>query len=76
MTRTLYLCDGKNCKEPLYCKARKHKSSLCNHTTDPEHAKNGPCRDPWRHPERFIKEVEGKTIYFTEKEDYECSAKK
>lgn len=49
--QVLYLCDQK-----LLCGARctRDKNYMCKHTTDPAHAKNGPCEDPAKHPERFF----------------------
>ena len=67
MTKTCYICDGKACKKALYCRNRNPKNWLCAHTTNSAHAVNGPCPDPWKHPERFEKQVEGKNTWYTEK---------
>ena len=64
--KTLYICNGKACKKPMYCKVKHPDNWLCAHTTDPKCAVNGPCKDPWHHEERFEKEFIGKATYFTE----------
>lgn len=50
-----YICDGKACEDQLWpsCKIPRTEIDHCDHTTNPEHAKNGPCEDPENHPERF-----------------------
>ena len=65
--KTMYICNGKACKDPIYCKVKHPNNWLCAHTTKGRFAKNGPCMDPWNHEERFTKEVEGKETYFVEK---------
>ena len=53
--RVAYLCDGQGCKsEHKSCVFWPEDSSCrCRHTTDPDHAVNGPCEHPEQHPERF-----------------------
>ena len=55
VTSVAYICDGKDCADQLWpsCKITGTKIDHCDHTTNPEHAKNGPCEDPENHPERF-----------------------
>ncbi len=57
----MYICDGNMCgSKAMYCKYR-HKNWLCAHTTDKNHAANGECKDPWNHPERFVREYDKQT---------------
>ena len=56
-----YLCDGMGCKsEHKSCRGFPAKSEYCRHTTDPDHAVNGPCEHPEEHPERFAELEPGK----------------
>ena len=68
-TRVAYICDGKNCPKPVGCKVKNKKKGLCLHTTDPKHAVNGKCRDPWNYPERFEMEKIGNAKFYFEKEE-------
>ena len=60
----IYICDKKkDCADPnkfIPCYP-------CQHTTDPEHALNGVCEDPWNYPERF--ELIGLSQYW-ERDNY------
>ena len=54
--RVAYLCDGQveNCRKTGCALVPEPGPwSECRRTTDPKHAINGPCEDPWNHPERF-----------------------
>lgn len=66
MAKTFYKCNGKLCKDGLYCKVKHKKNWLCAHTTFPQFAVNEPCPDPWNHPERFRREVDGRRVYYVE----------
>ncbi len=63
---TLYLCNN---DDPL-CPVRKQcVPNLflgCTHTSHEAAAVSGPCEDPWRHPDRFIRIVtdDGKTQFW------------
>lgn len=53
-----YICDGHaSCSLRPGCFLREDpvtwSDTVCYHTLDPEHAKNGICPDPENHPERF-----------------------
>ena len=62
-----YLCDRKQkCKE--HC--LNDDNYPCRHTLDPEHALNGICKDPQRHPERFWHMTADEVDIYEEKEDY------
>ena len=51
--KILYLCDrAKECAE--YGSCNSDMPVRCKRTPDPAHAKNGACRDPQNHPERFV----------------------
>ena len=60
--RIAYVCDGAGCGHerkscetlPAGCGGR------CTHTTDPAHAVNGACDDPWNYPGRFAEIAPGK----------------
>ena len=47
-----YSCDGPGCfkREDLVSKS----DWVCRHTTNVEHAVNGPCEAPENYPERFV----------------------
>ena len=52
-----YLCDGhvEKCSKTGCALVPEPKLwGECRRTTDPTHAINGPCMDPWNHPERFM----------------------
>ena len=50
----LYLCDGEGCRSKnKSCKGKPETSEFCMHTTDPDHAVNGPCEYPEQYPDRF-----------------------
>ena len=51
--RVAYLCDGNGCKSAWPSCKNPEFAGMCRHTTDPEHAVNGPCEHPEEHPERF-----------------------
>lgn len=51
--KVVYRCDG---KKPCFWKVTcglVYDEAPCEHTLDPEHAKNGKCKHPERYPERF-----------------------
>lgn len=50
-----YICDGLDkCSGKIGCfRCGLEGFQNCTHTLDPKHAANGPCEDPWNHPERF-----------------------
>jgi len=51
----VYLCNGKegDCIPLNNCRLRSFDGE-CSRTFDERYAKNGPCKDPQNHPERFI----------------------
>ena len=52
---TYYLCNKKKpCANGAGCDKSGLPTGMCNHTSNPEYAINGECKDPWNHPERFI----------------------
>lgn len=57
MSEIVYICDGNYCDNKTWgtpsCKMPGDIMCRCLHTTDPAHAKFGPCEDPENHPERF-----------------------
>lgn len=59
MTRVAYRCNGKNpkCCGSMSCIVNNIDYNpfgcICEHTMKEEYAVNGPCEDPWNHPERF-----------------------
>lgn len=72
MTKTLYLCDGNRpCKESRNCGVMDFIIGSCFHTSHVENAKNGPCDNPEKFPERFFLEKSGNETYYTEKEEEE-----
>lgn len=63
-----YICTGNNPN----CKQHNNGCYDCKHTTDPHYAKNGPCNNPEKYPERFEAEMfdigKGKVVtYYWEK---------
>lgn len=65
MNGTLYLCDGKACESQFkWC-----GEEYCHHTMFEDHAKNGPCKDPENHPERFerIEDSNGDVTFWEKK---------
>ena len=50
-----YICDGlAACSDKVGCfRIAKPGMDYCNHTFTAKHAKNGKCKDPENHPERF-----------------------
>jgi hypothetical protein len=53
----LYLCDRKQkCSSSYYCKTLE-----CMHTTDPNHALNGPCENPEK-SDRFDRWPDGSYV--------------
>lgn len=65
--KILYLCDGlKECYTSPGCALAGYYDGECEHTTDPNHAKNGDVDYPQNHPERFRRvayEGESRVIY-------------
>ena len=62
----VYLCDKqKECKNSRSC------GVFCNHTTDPEHAKNGAVHSPGEAKGRFdeLPIFERNNIFYVERED-------
>lgn len=52
----LYLCNGWNPKcsrSGCFYYFDGPERGPCKHTTNPDYAKNGPCDNPAKHPERF-----------------------
>ena len=52
----LYLCNGKNpncSRTGCYFSFNGPERGPCKRTTVPAYAKNGPCDNPRKHPERF-----------------------
>jgi len=54
-----YICDGHDkCSMKPGCFMRGDlvgaSDQVCRHTTNVEHAVNGPCEDPENDPERFV----------------------
>ena len=54
-----YICDGHDkCSMEPGCFMQEDLVSksdwVCHHTTNVEHAVNGPCKDPENYPERFV----------------------
>ena len=54
-----YICDGYDkCSFEPGCFKREDLISksdwVCHHTTNAEHAANGPCDNPENYPERFV----------------------
>ena len=56
----VYICRGYGmpCYLYPYCIYRgdpvAETDMVCSHTLTPEFAKNGECKDPEKHPERFV----------------------
>ena len=71
MNVTLYLCNHLAC-QPQFGGGRSGLGDLCGckHTQFSDYAKNGPCKDPENHPERFerVEDNNGNVTYW-EKED-------
>lgn len=53
MEGILYLCDRKACLPQFRQCSVWGDKYFCQHTVFEDHAKNGPCKDPENHPERF-----------------------
>ena len=67
-----YICDGyARCALEPGCYMRNDpvcpSDILCRHTTDPDHAKNGICKNPWKHPERFTSFPEFEKLKYYER---------
>ncbi len=57
----VYICG---CDPEMECK-RTACQTDCFHTIKEEYAKNGACKDPWNHPERFeVSEVDDMVQYW------------
>ena len=72
LPRTLYICNRqRGCKKSSWCYYNnKTDEETCKYTSGRVFAKNGPCDDPWNHPERFKKDVfNSDTIVYVEKEN-------
>lgn len=63
-----YLCDGLSyCSDKVGCfRMAKPGMDYCTHTFDKKHAKNGICKNPEKHPERFhqIDLTDSETCYW------------
>ena len=62
----VYLCDKqKECKNSRSC------GVFCNHTTDPDHAKNGTVHSPEETKGRFdeLPVFESNNLFYVERED-------
>lgn len=60
----MYLCDKqKECKNSRSC------GVFCNHTTDPDHAKNGAIKTPAEIAGRFDAVVNDEKIFYFEREN-------
>ena len=65
-----YLCDGNNpkCCGAIGCGVNNPSAAFafCVHTLKEEYAVNGPCADPWNHPDRFRAGRSGERTFYEE----------
>ena len=67
MTYIYYLCDRKACD---YSKMFENQCDMCHHTSNVNHAINGPAVDPRKHPERFESIIRDRDTLYIEKEGF------